>query len=107
METVLPSLNLTLSAFPDTSTPMAFGIFVSTAEILIPRPYEFPSMFFGYPCNTRKFGPTETAASLQPNGFEPELCNIGVSLHMHMTGFLTVAGVEEKPVWPPPRYCRH
>ena len=86
---------------------MAFGIFVSTTEILIPRLYEFPSMFFDYACNTRKFSLTKTAASLQPNGFEPELRNTVVSFHMHVTGFPTVAGVEEKPVWPPPQYRGH
>ena len=53
--------------------------------------------------NTRKtgnFGRTKTAACLQPNGGEPELRNIVISLHMHMTGFLTIAGVEENPYGP-------
>ena len=107
IETVLPSLNLTLSAFPDTSTLMAFGIFVSTAEILIPRLYEFPSMVFDNTGNAPNLRWTKPAACLQPNGGEPELRNIVISHHMHMTGFLTIAGIEEEPVRPLPQYCRH
>ena len=107
METVLPSLNLTLSAFPDTSTLMAFGIFVSTAEILIPRLYELPSMVFDNTGNAPNFRWTKPAACLQPNGGEPELRNIVISHHMHMAGFLTIAGIEEEPVRPLPQYCRH
>ena len=94
METVLPSLNLTLSAFPDISTLMAFGTVVSTAEILIPRLYEFPSMVFDNTGNTPNFRWTKPAACLQPNGGEPELRNVVISLHMHMAGFLTIAGIE-------------
>ena len=43
---------------------------------------------------------TKPAACLQPNGGEPELRNIVISHHMHMTGFLTIAGIEENRYGP-------
>lgn len=64
-------------------------------------------MFFHNPDNTRNFGLTESAAFLELDGFEPEFRNVVVSLYMHMTGLLTVAGVEEKPVRSLPQYSRH
>ena len=98
METVLPSLNLTLSDSPDSSTPTAFGFFVSTAEILIPRLYKFPSMVFDNTRNTHNFDRTKPAASLQPDRLKPKLRNVVAPLHMHMTGFVAIAGIEEEPV---------
>ncbi len=64
-------------------------------------------MVFDNTGNTPDFRRTKPAACLQPNGGEPELRNIVISLHMHVTGFLPIAGIEEKPVRPLPQYCRH
>ena len=64
-------------------------------------------MFSDHPDNTRNFGLTESAAFLEPDGFEPEFRNVVVSLYMHMRGLLAVAGVEEKPVRSLPQYSGH
>ena len=83
---------------PETSTPVAFGILSLTPEMLIPRLYEFLLMFFNNPENTPNFRFTESAAFLQLDRFEPEFRNAIVALYVHVTGFVAIAGVEEKPV---------
>ena len=64
-------------------------------------------MFFDNPRDTPNFNSTKSAASLKLNRFKPEFRNVVVSLYMHMTGFLLIAGVEEKPVRPLPQNSRH
>jgi len=70
----------------------------STAEILIPGSYKVLSIFLDNGSNTRDFRPTKSSASLQSNGSEPEFGHMVVALHVHMEGFLAIAGVEIEPV---------
>ena len=64
-------------------------------------------MFFNNFDNARNFRLTESAASLQPDRFEPKFRNAFVALYMHVTGFVAIAGVEEKPVRSLPQYSGH
>lgn len=75
--------------------------------MLIPRLYEFHLMFFNNPDNTRNFRLTESAAFLQPDRFEPEFRNAIVAPYVHVTGFIAIAGVEEKPVRSLSQYSGH
>ncbi len=49
----------------------------------------------------------ETAASLQPDGIDPELGDIVVTLHVYVERFIPISGIEEEPVGPEPKYGRH
>jgi hypothetical protein len=42
----------------------------------------------------------KTAAPLEPNRFEPELRLAFVMLNVYVRRLVTVARVEEKPIWP-------
>ena len=51
--------------------------------------------------------PAEAVAALQPDGVEPELRLAVVALNMDVRWLDPIAGVEEEPEWPHPKYSRH
>jgi hypothetical protein len=54
-----------------------------------------------------KLCPIESSAASEPHGVEPELGNALVPLDVDMRRFVTIARIEEEPVWPNPESSRH
>jgi hypothetical protein len=44
----------------------------------------------------------EASTSLQPNGVEPELRHILITLDVYVRGLIAITGIEEEPVRPDP-----
>lgn len=57
--------------------------------------------------DTSKFTARKAATILEPNGVEPELGSIGVTLDMNMRRLDAVPGEEEAPVRPNTKNRRH
>ena len=58
----------------------------------------------GHPVELRT---PETAALVEADGFEPEIGQVLVALHVDVRRLRPVAGLEEEPVGASPEHCRH
>jgi hypothetical protein len=79
----------------------------SIAKELIPTPQQISFVLFDQPLYPIDFASTESPTILEANGIEPKLGFHVLSLNVDMRRLVSIAGVEEKPVWPFYRYGWH
>lgn len=51
--------------------------------------------------------PVESTAAVKPDRIKPEFSYLILSFDMDMRRFISVAGIEEKPIRPDPESCWH
>jgi hypothetical protein len=80
---------------------------ISIAKELIPTPQQIFSVFFNQSLYAIDFASTKASTTLKANRIEPELGFHVFPFDVDVRRFVSIAGVEEKPVWPFDRYSWH
>jgi hypothetical protein len=79
----------------------------SVTEVVIPGLQQFPRVLIRKAGDVAKLCPPKTAAAGQPYRIKPELGDARIPLDMNVRGLMTVARIEEEPIWPHSENGRH
>src|SRR5262245_42314004 len=82
--TVRPSSSRTVSSSSVTLTSTARGACSSLGEVGIPAPQQRLSVLLNQPLNPANLDWLEAAATLEPNGAQPELRAVVISFDVHV-----------------------
>src|SRR5262245_10751560 len=99
-DTTRPSRNSTTSARSVTRTFLAAAVSGATLEVVMPCLREFGFVLSNNPADSIQFRFAESIVVRHSHWPKPELGQLTVSLYMDVNGLVSVAGEEEKPVWP-------
>ena len=76
----------------------AKAIRISIAKVLIPCPHQSVHILFHNPMKLTDLIPAEPSAVVQSDRVEPEFGHRILSLDMHVSRFIPVTSIEEKPL---------